>query len=122
MTSFLSQNVRGLGNKEKRLKLFQWLKSQEQSFYFLQETHVNSKCKSVWEAEWDYLGFFSGNSSNSEGLAILVNKKIPKNKIICHTEILPGRLQALEVIIENKPILLVNIYGPNKDNTLIFEN
>ena len=121
MTSFLSLNVRGLGNKEKRSKVFQWLKTQEQSFYCLQETHITQKSKIEWETEWGHLAFFSGNSSNSQGLAILVNKNISKANIVCHKEIVPGRIQALEVIIENKNIILLNLYGPNNDTIFIFE-
>ena len=121
MTSFLSLNVRGLGNKEKREKIFQWLKSQDKHFYFLQETHASTQTKSNWEREWGYSAFFSGNTSNSEGVGILISPSIQKPDIISHQEIIPGRLQALEVVIENRSLTLINIYGPNKDNTYIFD-
>ena len=122
MTNFLSLNVRGIGNIEKRQKVFHWLKTQSCGFYFLQETHVNGKIKSKWEAEWGHLSYFSGNSSNSEGIGILINKTISKDSIVGHHEIIPGRLQALEINFENKYITLLNIYGPNADNAYILLN
>ena len=120
MTSFLSLNVRGIGNIEKRQKVFHWLKSQSCGFCFLQETHVNTKIKSKWENEWGHRSYFSGNSSNSEGIGILINKNISKESIINHHEIIPGRLQALEIKIESNSIILLNIYGPNDDNAYVF--
>ena len=121
MTKFLSMNVRGIGNREKREKMFQWLKTQNNNFYLLQETHVNANTKSKWESEWGHPAYFSGNSSNSEGVAILINPNTDKDHVTCHHEIIPGRLQALEITFENKPLVLINIYGPNTDNTYILE-
>ena len=121
MTKFLSINVRGIGCREKREKVFQWLKTQNNNFYLLQETHVNANTKSKWESEWGHLAYFSGNSSNSEGVAILLNPNTDKDCVTQHHEIIPGRLQALEITIENKHLALINIYGPNTDNTYILE-
>ncbi len=119
--SLLSLNVRGLGNKEKRTQVYQWLKNQNNTFYFLQETHSSSNTKQLWESEWGQTCFFSGASSNSEGIAILINQSFSKTKVGKHTEIIPGRLQSLEVNIEDKEFLFINVYGPNNDNQTLFD-
>ena len=101
--------------------MFHWLNEQNHTFYFLQETHVTQAKYDIWESEWGFKAYFSGNSSNSEGLAILVNKQFAFNNITRHIDILPGKLQALEINIENREIVMVNIYGPNIDNPFVFE-
>ena len=119
--NFMSLNVRGIGRKEKRENVFQWLKEQKFDFYCLQEVHSKINTAKQWELEWDHFAYFSGNSSNSEGIAILVNKNILEENIIEYTDIIPGRLQSLEIKIKDQLILLINIYGPNMDNTHIFK-
>ena len=77
----------------------------------------------IWEKEWGHSAFFCGNSSTSEGLAILINPNIPKNNIhvISHNEIVSGRAQSIECMIENRHIELINVYGYNSDNTYVFD-
>ena len=58
--------------------------------------------------------FFSGTSNNSEGLGILINPKLSFS-IKQHSEIIIGRLQALELNIEERDIVILNMYGPNTD-------
>ena len=48
---FLSLNVRGLRNKEKRRSVFSYLKNQKANVYLLQETFSNSKDEKIWAAE-----------------------------------------------------------------------
>ena len=62
--------------------------------------------------------FFSGNSS-SAGVAILL-KNNTTFKILSHIEIVIGRLQALFIEINDKPFIIINIYGPNKDDVYVF--
>lgn len=50
--NFLSLNVRGLRNREKRRSIFAHLKNQKPNVYFLQETCSNSRDEKVWAAEW----------------------------------------------------------------------
>jgi exonuclease III len=53
-------------------------------------------------------------------VAILINNT-STCKIIHFEEIIPGRLIALEINVNEFEILLINIYGPNTDNTTIFD-
>ena len=62
---FLSLNVRGLRNQEKRRSIFAYLKSQKANIYFLQETFSNSSVEKVWAAEWGGEIFYSHGSDHS---------------------------------------------------------
>ena len=113
--SVCSFNVRGLGNKVKREQLFTWLKSSNHTFCLLQETHSGINTHKFWQQEWGHEAYFSGNSNNSEGIGILINPKV-SFVVQKYTEIIVGRMQALEVIINEKEITLINLYGPNNDD------
>ena len=39
-----------------------------------------------------------------------------------YSELVPGRTQILEIIINDKEINLINIYGPNNDDVNFFEH
>ena len=113
-------NVKGLNNKLKRNQLFTYLKQQQISVCLLQETHLPSNNKHIYEDEWGGQAFFSGISSNSAGVCILINPTITPT-IIQYEDIVPGRLQAMEINIENKNVTILNIYGPNEDNVILFD-
>ena len=116
-----SLNVRGLGNKQKRKKVFEWLKSQSYSICLLQETHADSAQTKNLKHEWGSDIYVSGNSTNCEGVSILLGPKLDFN-FVSYTDIVVGRLQALHLNIENKDIIFINIYGPNKDDPIILEH
>ena len=42
-------------------------------------------------------------------------------EFIRHYEIIQGRLQALEIKINDKIVIIINVYGPNKDDVSFFE-
>ena len=88
--------------------------------YLLQETHSTKSIVESWEREWKGQAYFSGTKSNSEGVAILINDTLPV-KILNYKEIIPGRLQALTLEINEQSLTIINIYGPNKDDTLLFK-
>lgn len=107
---------------KKRIQVYSWLKEQNQNIYFLQETHTTKDTEKIWENEWGYKAFFSGESSNSEGLAILINPNCKNINILEHKQIIPGRLQAIKAILDDKEFIFVNVYGPNKDSPNLFED
>ena len=51
---------------------------------------------------------------------MLINPDLPY-ELLNYTELMCGRLQPLELKIHEKPITILNIYGPNKDKLNIFE-
>ena len=120
-TRLCTINVRGLGNKTKRDQIFQWLKVHKYEICLLQETHLTSSNETIWKNEWKGPCYFSGNSSNKAGVCILVDPNLNCN-IIQHTDIVPGRLQALEISINEKEVIILNLYGPNTDDTIVFNN
>ena len=113
-------NVKGINNKTKRNQIFTCLKQQQFSICLLQETHLSFKNKSIYEDEWGGAGYFSGSSSNSAGVCILINPSVDSS-ILNYEDIVPGRLQALEMNIDNKTVTILNIYGPNEDNISLFD-
>ena len=41
--------------------------------------------------------------------------------LIYHKEIIPGKIQALKLNIDDRDVILLNIYGPNNDDASFFE-
>ena len=115
-----SYNVRGLGNKSKRGHIFAWLKEKQYSICLLQETHSGDGTHNVWEMEWGNDSYFSVTKTNSEGTAILINSNFAYT-IQQYKEILVGRIQALELTVNDKELVILNIYGPNTDDIFCFE-
>ena len=118
-TLICSYNVRGLGNKTKREQIFEWVKRKNYTVCLLQETHSGGGTHDAWQKEWGKEVFFSGTSNNSEGVGILIISKESYN-ILNYTEIICGRLQALEIKINENELIVINIYGPNNDDINIF--
>ena len=103
-TSLCSFNVRGLGNKTKRDQMFQRLKQKSYSICLLQETHLTVKDENLWKKEWGGSCFFSGESSNKAGVSILLNPNLNYD-IVQYKDIIPGRVQALELILNEKTVI-----------------
>ena len=53
-------------------------------------------------------------------MGILLNPNLSR-EILDHRELVSGRLQALELKIQEKLVTILNIYGPNKGEIDIFE-
>ena len=118
-TSICSLNVRGLGNTIKRVQVFNWLKEQNNYIYILQETHLYSQFIDKWESEWGLKSYFSGKTNNSEGVCILFNKSFTY-EIVNYAELSPGRMQAVDIKLDDKFLKVINIYGPNNDDIKSF--
>ena len=115
-----SMNARGLKDKAKRTQVFSWLHNKNANVYFLQETHSSLQLEDEWTENWgnDAI-YFSHGTSNSKGVCILfkdasqvtINKQYHDDK---------GRLLILDILIANQKITLVNVYGPNVDDSAFF--
>ena len=64
--------------------------------------------------------FSVGESNNSDGIGILINPCFSYT-IQNYKEIVTGRMQALELTINDKEITIINVYGPNNDNTNFYQ-
>ena len=118
--SICSYNVRGLGNKTKREQIFAWIKTNNISVCLLQETHSGDGTHDIWKREWNNDAFFSGHNNNSEGIGILIYPNFSYT-IQNYSNIIDGRLQALDLIVNNKELTIINIYGPNNDNSAFYK-
>ena len=110
-------NVKGLGDPSKRRQLFQYLKLNKYTICFLQELHCEAKTYDLWQKEWEGEIFLSGNSSNSVGVGILLSPKL-SYELKEYKNIIDGRMQSLKICINDKDIVLLNVYAPNnaRDN------
>ena len=88
---------------------------------FLQETHSDVKTNKLWSTEWGNKIWFSNGATNARGVAIVFKKDFHCN---VHNVILDenGRYIILYVTWNNKKWLLVNVYAPNDDSPIFFEN
>ena len=88
----------------------------------LQETHWVSTLEKRIKVEWGSECVINGNSTNSNGVAILFNKAL--DFTIHNTTKDPnGRYILLDITFSNKRITLANVYGPSgNDSPNFYEN
>ena len=87
----LPLNVRGLGDTVKRRSIFTYLKDQEASFYFFQETYSKVSDEAVWRNEWGGEIYFSHGTSHSKGVCILISRMV-KEKVTFTSNDIDGRI------------------------------
>ena len=124
----VSLNCQGLGNRQKRKDVFYYLTNKKCSsffffflslfffffFFFCKTPIFLPKMDNFISTEWGYESYFSSYNSNSRGLAILFNNNFEfKVKDIDKGD--RGSYIILTVRIKEIDILLVNLYGPNRD-------
>ena len=110
-----------MGSKVKKDADIYLFKSKKNQMCFLQETHSKTKFENTWAVDNNYDSYFSGRSSNSGGICIMVDETLDYN-VKEYTEIIPGKLQALIVKMFDRNITYINIYGPNKDDKAFLKN
>ena len=113
---FITNNVKGIQSAQKRLKIFEHLKSKisPSGVMFLQETHSTIKDEKRWADEFKGKMFFSHGTSNSCGVAIgyfgskafVVKSELSDNH---------GRILLLNVKIDNQDYILINLYNANTE-------
>ena len=119
--TIFSQNCRGgLSVASKRRDLFQYVRSKQYNIICLQDTHVNKNLESFIKAEWGYEAYFSSYTTNSRGVMTLINNNFEQKVKRIKTDE-NGNFMILDMVIEDKEVTLVNIYGPNKDNPQFYE-
>ena len=110
----LSLNVEGISNFRKRRAVFTWSRKQKADVIFRQETHSTEEREKQWIKEWGSPIYFSHESSDSRGVAILLKRGIDivVKKSFGDT---CGRFIVLESKISDEEYILINVYAPNKD-------
>ena len=117
----LSVNCQGLGNTLKRRDVFDMLKSKNCNIYCIQDTHFTNDIENIVRSMWGYECYFSSVSSNSRGVAILFNNNF-ECKVLKEKKDINGNYSILDILVENRKITLVCLYGPNTDNPDFFSN
>ena len=117
----LSANCRGLQSDNKQRDVLNYLKNLNADIICLQDTHwVPSdlrKIKSIWNHEI----LINGKETNSRGVAILFGNNF-EYKILDKLQDDYGNVIAVNLNISNDfTILIINTYGPNKDNPLFYQ-
>ena len=115
-----SLNVRGLGNNFKRRCVFNWIRNLDFHLILLQETHSTSKSERRWKHEWGYKIIFNHGTSESAGICILF-KPSASFDIVNIVKDDNGRMLIVILKVNNMLLTVGNIYGPNDDNGLFFD-
>ena len=105
-------NVNGIQNKEKGLRVIDWVKRNKCSIALLQETHLNEETRASLEKDTDFIFHCSHGTTASRGVAIGINKHADIEVInkFCDND---GRLILLNVKMDNVILSLVCLYTPN---------
>ena len=115
--TFISNNVKGIQNSVKRIKLFEYLKSYVtgNGFIFLQETHSCIKDEIKLRDEFNGELFFSHGKTNSYGVAISFyrSKTMEQTNKISDKS---GRILLVEETIDDTVFVLINIYNANTES------
>lgn len=119
---FTSWNVRGMVKLTKLKQVITRLKHLKSSIVFIQETHLlrNDLLVKV-QRRWPGKVLASCFPSHSRGVMVLIHNSVPfqvNNTIYDRA----GRFLVVQGTFLKENINLVNVYGPNDDNPLVFEN
>ena len=110
-----SLNCRGLGDFYKRRDVFSFLREKNFSLYLLQDTHFTSDIEERISREWGYHVYFSSFTSNSRGVAILVNNNF-EYKLLHMSKDDNGNILSIKISAFDKEFVIVCLYGPNNDS------
>lgn len=114
-------NTQGLGDKAKRKDILNLLKSRKYSICMLQDTHFTEAEENYIRSQWGYECYFSNYTSQSRGVATLINNDFDF-KLSNIEKDTNGNLLILNCKICDKNISLINVYGPNRDRPEFYEN
>ena len=68
-----SLNCRGLNDNFKRRDVLKYIRKKKFSIYCLQDVHWDKEFENMIRSEWGYEAYVAGNTTNSRGVAILMN-------------------------------------------------
>ncbi len=116
-----SINCRGLNDKFKRRDVLKYLRKKNFSIYCLQDVHWDQKWENMIRSEWGYETYIAGYTSNSRGVAVLVNNNFDfKVRNIQRDQ--AGNWIVLDITMLSMDITLVCLYGPNDDQPRFYDN
>ena len=110
-----SMNVQGLGDNKKCRDVITFLKGKHLNICCIQDTHYTDKTIPFVRSLWDYECYFSNYSSQSRGVAILINNNFDFKYINSEIDD-TGSYIRLDFSSQEIVITIFCIYGPNNDN------
>ena len=116
---FLSWNTNGINQQIKRRKVLNFLRNHNIDISFLQESHLTEAEHLKLGKQWQGQIYFSSFSSQARGVVILIKKGVPF--YLKHTvRDKGGRYVWVSGFLDNVPISMLNVYGPNQDEPKFF--
>ena len=111
--NFLSLNVCGIRDANKRMSLMQWLSHRRVDIVCFQETHtISSTESSSWFSPFGFLAVSAAGTAHARGLAILFRPRLFLNRSWVE---LGGRFVMAEFMDGNFLFRVVCIYAPNRN-------
>ena len=115
-TKVFSLNTNGSSNRHKRMSLVSWIEANHNGIFFLQETHTTSDSEVTWKRDLkNFNTFFSHGASNARGVCTLIPEKYNQNVVSTLSDC-NGRFLLIHLYIDDRELVLVNIYAPTKAN------
>ena len=113
MASFLSLNVNGLRDANKRMGLMQWLSHLSLDFVCLQETHVSSAAEGqIWFSSYGFSSVVSPGTAHSCGSVILYRPCYTLDKFQIDAG---GRFVMADFKYHEIAFRIVCLYAPNRN-------
>ena len=109
--NFISLNVKGIRDKNKRRNIFNWCKEKGGNIIFLQETFSTQDIVNKWNSMWEGKCIYSHGTNHSRGVMILIDSRLdfqPSHTII-DTE---GRYIFIVGSLQGHEVVLGNVYFP----------
>lgn len=106
-----SWNIRGLQQPAKRTAVLSFLKKEEVSIAFLQETHLEDKDNVKLQRNWVGQVFAPSYSSFSRGVAILISKKLVLGSLDCVKDS-QGCYVIVKGILSGEEVTFMNLCCP----------
>ena len=110
--SIITLNVNGLNDPIKRCRISDWIKKQDLSICWIQETHFRPKDTSSLKVKGWRMIYHSNGPQKKAEVAMLISDKlkfIPKT-VVRDDE---GQYIILQGSIQQEDLIIMNIYAPN---------
>ena len=110
----------GLGRRDKRGALFQWMKSQDWDIILLQETHANRRDQvEFWTRQWGGQAIWAlSPSPHTGGTAILIHPRCPLSILESETENL-GNWTRVKISFQKEIVNLISVHHPAEPKSRI---
>ena len=109
----LSLNVRGIRDLNKRKLIFTWVRNQKADIIFLQETFSTPDIFDSWKFQWRGDMYYSHRSNHSKGVLVLIRETL-QFELKSVRKDNHSRFVIVEALVQDSPVVLINIYAPNK--------